>query len=76
MPRPPTVCPRGHQLGRGRVLLGWSPCTCPGTAPSGLNGHRTYQCTACLDEHVDTIGYTPKHTQAGQDPRVTVTDCG
>jgi hypothetical protein len=62
----PTVCPYGHPLGAGNVLVGWRPCTdCP-DARGNRNGHTTYQCLAC-GEHPDlgqrrkTIAYFPPH---------------
>ncbi|ETW23204.1 hypothetical protein [Mycobacterium gastri] len=45
MVRPPTHCPRGHRLARGRVLVGHQPCSC--------GGHTTWRC-AC-----DAVTYAP-----------------
>ncbi len=42
----PEQCPNGHPFGPNRVLVGWSPGACPGTA-GGRGGHRTYSCRAC-----------------------------
>jgi len=42
----PEHCPNGHPFGPNRVLVGWAPCSCPGTA-RGRGGHRTYSCRAC-----------------------------
>uniref|UniRef100_UPI003F498D67 hypothetical protein n=1 Tax=Actinokineospora sp. CA-119265 TaxID=3239890 RepID=UPI003F498D67 len=42
----PDRCFDGHPLGPNRVLVGWSPCSCPG---SEYGGHRTWTCRACLD---------------------------
>jgi hypothetical protein len=40
MVRPPERCPRGHQLGAGRVLVGHQPCSCRG-------GHTSWFCLEC-----------------------------
>jgi hypothetical protein len=40
MVRPPERCPRGHQLGAGRVLVGRQPCSCRG-------GHTSWFCLEC-----------------------------
>jgi len=37
---PPKQCPNGHQLGAGRVLVGWDPMT----------RERTYTCRECWAE--------------------------
>lgn len=39
---PPKFCPRGHQLGPNRMLVGHQPC-------AGLcgRGHMTWECMAC-----------------------------
>jgi hypothetical protein len=47
------------------MLVGWEPCVCSGATARGMSGHRTYQCTACLDERVDTVGYSPRHDPYG-----------
>jgi hypothetical protein len=45
----PERCRNGHELGPGRVLLGWFPCgTCPGT-----RGHNYALCEVCGDEYDD-----------------------
>lgn len=65
------ICPRGHQLRPGRVIVGWAPCTCPPCEgrPRGLRGHRTVQCRDCEDEHVTTIRYIPEHIGGGHPNR-------
>lgn len=63
----PTMCPYGHELGAGRVLVGWAPCTCE-PAWSRLKGHRTYQCEACRSAGVTAICYDPPHIP---DPRTS-----
>jgi hypothetical protein len=39
----PTHCPRGHQLGPDRVLVGWDA----GRAGSLDHGHRIHICRTC-----------------------------
>ena len=54
----PTHCPHGHPLGPGQVLVGWSPCSCPGAA---FGGHRTFRCRACIDGGEEMVMYRPEH---------------
>lgn len=65
----PFLCPQGHRLGPGRVIVGWSPCICPPCAESGkgLHGHRTYLCLTCKDEHMTTMCYLPYHVPSQDD---------
>jgi len=65
----PFLCPHGHGLGPGRTLVGWAPCQCPPALKGNMRGHRTYQCLACLDEHVDTVMYEPEHVGGGHPAR-------
>jgi hypothetical protein len=59
------VCPPAdHELGPGRVLVGWAPCNCP-SALGSHKGHRTVQCLGCKDEGYTTIWYTPEHVGTG-----------
>ncbi|MGP4022306.1 hypothetical protein [Actinomadura sp. 3N407] len=62
----PFLCPAGHRLAAGRVIVGWSPCVCPPCdgRGRGLRGHRTYLCLDCKDEHVTTKCYLPHHVPA------------
>ncbi|MFI0404566.1 hypothetical protein [Actinomadura sp. 3N508] len=62
----PFLCPAGHRLEPGRVIVGWSPCICPpcDERGRGLRGHRTYLCLDCKDEHVTTKCYLPHHVPA------------
>lgn len=48
MALPPEHCPDGHQLGAGRVLVGFQPCGC------GRHGHTTWRCREC-----DAVIYGP-----------------
>ena len=59
--RPPTICPYGHPLIPGMVLVGWLPCRCDWAGD--LGGHRTWQCWACnqLSDKRQTICYWPPH---------------
>ena len=60
------VCPYGHQLRPGRVLIGWSPCGCtPALANRSGRGHRTVQCLDCSDYRISSIRYTPEHVGGG-----------
>ena len=64
----PDDCPVCRRtLTPGQVLRGWSPCTC--SAAWGENkGHRTLQCLPCLDEHVETVRYSPPCQHLGGHP--------
>jgi hypothetical protein len=48
----PTECPNGHPFGPGRVLVGWSTCSCQGEP----GGHRTVFCRVCGQTR-----YDPQH---------------
>jgi len=63
----PRECPRGHQLGPRRVLVGWLPCLCQLARESGNNGHRTHDCNACHDEGYRAIRYDPPHIRQDLD---------
>jgi hypothetical protein len=61
----PARCPFGHALAPGRVLIGWTPCTCtPATEAAeegrGL-GHLVLHCRACEDDRTQTVFYEPPH---------------
>ncbi|HLU97401.1 MAG TPA: hypothetical protein VKZ89_11225 [Thermobifida alba] len=62
------TCPYGHPLEPGRVLVGWSPCTCP-SAWAANKGHRTTQCLTCADHHITTVRYDPPHLGGGHPNR-------
>lgn len=66
----PARCPYGHELGPGRVLVGWTPCHC--VSDEEGRGHRTYYCLACheLSDKRQTICYFPEHVpeRAGDKP--------
>ncbi|MBM4657350.1 hypothetical protein GS640_17790 [Rhodococcus hoagii] len=49
--RAPKLCPNGHPLGPGKVLVGWFACAC-----TERGGHRTYDCLTC-----GAILYRPPH---------------
>lgn len=49
MTLPPRRCPNGHQLGRGRVLVGHVPCSC-----DERGGHTSWRCREC-----DTVIHGP-----------------
>ena len=59
----PRICPYGHELAPGRVLVGWWPCMCP-PAWERHGGHRTYSCESCDLEHRTVICYIPEHLPA------------
>ncbi|GAA3933758.1 hypothetical protein GCM10023085_13800 [Actinomadura viridis] len=61
----PFLCPHGHRLAPGRVIVGWSPCVCPPCAGRGrgLRGHRTYLCLACKDDRMTTMCFQPHHVR-------------
>ncbi|WP_141136458.1 hypothetical protein [Rhodococcoides kyotonense] len=44
----PAVCPNGHDLGPGKVLVGSHVCSCE------IHHHRTHRCREC-----DAVTYTP-----------------
>jgi hypothetical protein len=60
------MCPRGHQLGAGRMVLGWIPCECPGAFDS-FSGHRTWLCGPCRQEGWTTRRYDPPHPRTAAD---------
>lgn len=64
----PNECPHGHPLRPGRVLVGWSPCTCA-AAITNHRGHRTTQCLDCADHHITTVRYEPEHLDGGHPNR-------
>ncbi|WUI02120.1 hypothetical protein OHR68_10020 [Spirillospora sp. NBC_00431] len=64
----PATCPNGHKLQPGRVLVGWSPCTCE-AAWAAHKGHRTTQCRDCQDEGWTTVRYAPEHIGGGHPNR-------
>ena len=45
----PKRCPNGHQLGRGRALVGHAPCGC-----DERGGHTSWRCREC-----DAVIYGP-----------------
>lgn len=60
----PAVCPYGHELRPGHVLVGWSPCMCP-PAWERHGGHRTYSCEDCRERYgISMICYLPEHSTA------------
>ncbi|MEU5879401.1 hypothetical protein [Spirillospora sp. NPDC047279] len=65
----PFLCPYGHELGAGRVLVGWSPCDCP-PALGWHRGHRTFECRACAEQRERvSICYLPPHVGGGHPAR-------
>lgn len=66
------ICPNGHPLRSGHVLVGWSPCMrCPATkaAQRGLRGHRTVQCLDCKEKlGEEMVWYDPPCTHGGGHP--------
>lgn len=66
------VCPYGHPLVPGRILVGWAPCQCA-SALAGLRGrgHRTTQCLACADRNITSVRYEPEHLGGGHPGRST-----
>ena len=65
------ICPNGHQLRPGHVLVGWSPCGCAncGNQPRGLRGHRTLQCLDCREQGEEMVRYNPPHIGGGHPNR-------
>jgi hypothetical protein len=60
----PRMCPYGHELRPGHVLVGWSPCMCP-PAWERHGGHRTYSCEDCRERYgISMICYLPEHSTA------------
>jgi hypothetical protein len=55
---PPGTCPRGHDLGPHRVLVGWQPCLCH-VRETGRLGHMTYDCDQCRSDGKPLILYDP-----------------
>jgi hypothetical protein len=39
---PPRHCPRGHEFGLGKMLVGHQPCNC-----RARGGHLTWECLEC-----------------------------
>lgn len=67
---PPFLCPYGHPLGPGKMLVGWAPCICKAVLQTdGPKGHRTYQCLACHDHHITSVMYVPEHVGGGHPDR-------
>ncbi|MFF0526566.1 hypothetical protein ACFYTC_48440 [Actinomadura nitritigenes] len=69
---PPRVCPYGHRLTAGQVLVGWSPCLCAeatGPRRRGLWGHRTYTCWQCHRYAITSVCYDPPHLGGGHPGR-------
>jgi hypothetical protein len=61
----PQRCPFGHELGPGRVTIGWSPCQCqPAREAAELGrglGHLRLSCRVCEEESRTAIFYEPAH---------------
>ncbi|RSN72043.1 MULTISPECIES: hypothetical protein [Actinomadura] len=62
------ICPFGHELRPGEVLVGWSPCACP-PAWAVHKGHQTLQCRACEREGQTVVRYMPEHIGPGHPGR-------
>jgi hypothetical protein len=56
--------PYGHDLGPGRLLVGWAPGICA-EALGHHRGHRTHQCLACLQWRITSVHYAPPHLGGG-----------
>jgi len=56
----PDHCQAGHPWGPGRVIVGWSPCDCPGALTLPGRGHLVVRCrtTGCT-----SAWYQPRHGQ-------------
>jgi hypothetical protein len=58
-------CPFGHELGPGRVQIGWSPCICQPAKEAAERGrgmgHVVLHCRACEDEGRRAVFYEPGH---------------
>lgn len=52
----PALCPNGHELVAGRVLVGSHVCSCE------VHHHRTHRCRVC-----DAIVYTPERGPGCED---------
>jgi hypothetical protein len=61
----PESCPFGHELGPGRVQIGFSPCVCAPAREAaergGSLGHLRLHCLACADEGRSAVFYEPGH---------------
>lgn len=60
------ACPYGHQLGTGRVTIGWWPCECP-NAQAAAYGHQITTCLPCREEGWTTRRYDPPHPRTAAD---------
>lgn len=56
--RYPVQCPAGHPWGPGRVIVGWSPCDCPGAFQHPGQGHLWVRCGT---QGCSAIWYKPRH---------------
>jgi hypothetical protein len=61
----PERCPFGHDLGPGRVQVGWSPCICEPAKEAVRRGrgmgHLRLSCRTCEDEFRTAVFYEPAH---------------
>jgi hypothetical protein len=68
----PAVCPHNHVLRYGgrkdakflpnRVLVGWTPCSCPGARERKPPSHHWVECQQCAAEgRPDAMVYGPPH---------------
>jgi hypothetical protein len=61
----PERCPFGHDLGPGRVQIGWSPCICEPAKEAAARGrgmgHVRLHCRQCEDEGRQSVFFEPAH---------------
>jgi hypothetical protein len=64
----PDTCPYGHDLGRGRYRVSWTPCICGPAQEAAARGrgmgHARIDCKACEDEGRTSVMYEPPHEAA------------
>ena len=65
----PFLCPYGHELKPGRIVVSWTPCQCP-EALQHYRGHFSVQCWPCLEAREwAAISYWPPHVGGRGHPR-------
>jgi hypothetical protein len=74
----PERCPRGHELGPGRVHISWSPCVCQPAREAAERGrglgHLRLECLTCDDEGHRSVYFEPPHDPAQPQARLVPAD--
>ena len=64
----PDVCPYGHELKPGRIVVSWTPCICPAATEADVRGrgmgHVRVDCRQCEAEGRVTTFFEPPHDAA------------